>query len=224
MAHPPRREIYMSIPAANADKEESFEETRVLDYLHAYRTTGKPPGPCPQTPTNAAERTALGLPPLFEPHSELFTYPTDQDTMASSRQLITTVPLPVPGAMSDAHAFRATRGDPSIGDGNTFYQSITVQPEFKGFSFEELRAAAYRAGRKFVQSPAPPQAASPVSPQASYAPQINGAGAQEKFQSISCLPPYSKHSFEELRLAFVRSGVPLSSADIIQRNASLRLA
>lgn len=40
------------------------------------------------------------------------------------------------------------------------------------------------------------EAASPVSPQASYAPQINGAGAQEKFQSISCLPPYSKHSFE----------------------------
>lgn len=42
---------------------------RIEDYLKALSATGKPPAPCPAQPTAPASRAVLGLPPLFQPHS-----------------------------------------------------------------------------------------------------------------------------------------------------------
>ncbi|KZT72339.1 hypothetical protein DAEQUDRAFT_763066 [Daedalea quercina L-15889] len=46
----------------------------------------------------------------------------------------------------------------------------------------------------------------------------------ENFQSITCKPDYIRHSFEELRLEFLRTGRQLTSADIVRQNATVRIA
>lgn len=40
------------------------------DYIISYQTSGRPPLPVPQEPTDETQRKALGLPPLFKPQSE----------------------------------------------------------------------------------------------------------------------------------------------------------
>ncbi|OBZ69859.1 hypothetical protein A0H81_10149 [Grifola frondosa] len=166
-------------------KEESFEERRVQDYLHAYRTTGRPPAPCPQVPIDPQARAALRLPPLFEPHVEAITNLSGRGSPTASGS--PEPPLDV--------------------------QSIVAQPEYKQFSFEEMRWLAYRSGHKYATIPLPRPPTS--------TPSMNGGG--DIFQSICAFPQYDKHSFEELRVAYLRSGRELTSAEIIAQNAVLKL-
>ncbi|KAH9922089.1 uncharacterized protein B0H18DRAFT_1019070 [Fomitopsis serialis] len=214
-----QREIYMNIPAQNPQTVPSFEERRVQDYLHAYRTTGKPPASCPAQPTDRAQRASLGLPPLIEPHSEIVRGSTDilLDTDSPSPSIV--VNGGAPGAIPDTHTFRPV---PVAGEARgAFFQCIVSQPEFVAWSFEELRVSAYAKGRKLapevVQRPA-------LQPAPVMASSTSNGFAPENYQNITCKPDYIQHSVEELRLAFYRAGRQLRSAEIIQRNAALRIA
>ncbi|KAH9851135.1 hypothetical protein C2E23DRAFT_260052 [Lenzites betulinus] len=206
MAVPAKRLVYMGVPATRSEKDESFEERRYLDYLKAYQTTGKPPPPCPATPTDPQQRTALGLPPLFEPLIEDEALPNG------------TTSTPISAAPSGATPNLLAQGFVSTKvqeyGSDTLFENIVAQPEYAKWSPEELRAEAYKAGKKFADVP-PPQrrVVIPTAPQA----------MTDSLQSINSMPPYDQHSFEELRLAFVRAGRPLTSPEIIAQNAILRL-
>ncbi|CCM01011.1 uncharacterized protein FIBRA_03059 [Fibroporia radiculosa] len=232
-----RREFYMSISAVRGFKDESFEERRLQDYFQAYQMTGQPPAPCPLEPTGAAERAALGLPPLFEPLAHEAT--NYDDRIMNGVPALPTVALPVaaapvaPAALPNVQAFQPTTVQGEVH--GAWFQCIVCQPEFSGYSFEELRLLAYSKGLKFaavppVAQPPPPQV--PVAPVVHIAPIAPAAPApasvQERLQSISCTAGYSKHSFEhtrqELHLAYVRAGRPLTSMEIIHQNAQLKIA
>ncbi|KZT01470.1 uncharacterized protein LAESUDRAFT_763726 [Laetiporus sulphureus 93-53] len=215
------REIYMNIPNMRGPKEESFEERRVADYIKAYTTTGKPPAPCPTVPTDPARRATMGLPPLFEPYSEVVSSSDSGMTSGSAATSanVSISALPSSSGIPDVQVWHPVRisGDALGG----VFQSIAAQPEFSSFSFEELRLKAYRKGLKFANVSQP----SAVAPSTSNAPQrlTNGADA-EKLQNISCNPRFDKHSAEELRLAFLRSGRELTSHEIIQQSRTLGLS
>ncbi|PCH35642.1 hypothetical protein WOLCODRAFT_139998 [Wolfiporia cocos MD-104 SS10] len=215
------RAIYMNIPARRGPQEESFEERRVQDYLHSYRTTGAPPKSCPQVPTGAAERAAMGLPPLFEPLIEVPSLlPTTPITppRIQVNGIATSIGAGPPSANLETQAFRST--SETADNGIAWFQSIVLQPEYKAYSFEELRWAAYARGRVFVQIPQPspsPIAPSPIS-------RTSSSPYEERYQSITCNPAFSQHSFEELRVAFLRAGRELTSAEMISQASALRFS
>ncbi|KAI0629558.1 hypothetical protein C8Q77DRAFT_1140935 [Trametes polyzona] len=211
MAAPVKKLVYMNVPATRGDKDESFEERRCLDYLKAYQTTGRPPLPCPPTPTDPQQRAALGLPPLFEPLIE-------QEPLTNGIGAATTPISAVPSGAGPnmlAQAFVPTKVQEYGSE--TYFQMISAQPEYSKFSFEELRLEAYKAGKIYANVP-PPQR-----PPLLAAPSISQT-QPDSLQSINSMPPYDQHSFEELRLAYVRAGRPLTSPEIIAQNATLRLA
>ena len=111
-----------------------LQERRVLDYLHAYRTTGRPPVPVPQQPTDAQQRAALGLPPLFVPFSE-----AESGTVALPG-LNGTTPGPISTTSSassgslEVQVFAAMKTQ-EYGSEAHFY-SIVAQPEYSKYSFE----------------------------------------------------------------------------------------
>ncbi|KAL7277660.1 hypothetical protein PYCCODRAFT_1376989 [Trametes coccinea BRFM310] len=216
MAGAGRRIVYMNVPATRPEKDESFEERRFNDYLRAYQTTGRPPPPCPPTPTDPAQRAALGLPPLWEPliEAEGLTNGVEVAT-PSSVSATTSTALP----NFSAQAFTPTKVQ-EYGSEAYFY-SIVAQPEYGKYSFEELRLEAYKAGKKFADVPKVP-AQMPQRPALLAAPSIS-TGGSDSLQSINSMPPYDQHSFEELRLAFIRAGRPLTSPEIVAQNAVLRL-
>ncbi|KAI0653333.1 hypothetical protein C8Q70DRAFT_1059404 [Cubamyces menziesii] len=206
MAVAGRRTVYMNVPANRPPKDESFEERRYFDYLTSYRATGRPPLPCPPTPTDAAQRTALGLPPLFEPFTELES----------------TTSLNGPNFLAQAFVPSKIRDNGTGMD--AFLQSIVGQPEYARFSFEELRVEAYKAGKKYADVPQPPPGPRPplqISPLLP-APSVS-QGVPDSLQSINGMPPYDQHSFEELRLAFTRAGRPFTSSEINAQKTTLRL-
>ncbi|KAI0941498.1 hypothetical protein AcW1_003373 [Taiwanofungus camphoratus] len=206
------RDIYMSILALRGEKEESFEERRVRDYIHAHRTTGRPPMPSPLEPASSEERAALGLPPLFVPFSEVITYPANEQ----SNGITQGDPRGGVSSASDVQVFRPYTGRDDNPRMFCVYYSIVCQPEFRAFSFEELRYAAYSKGLKIV-----PRALNAQATSATALPHANGVA--ESFQSIYSESQYQKHSFEELRLAFLRSDRQLNSAEIIEQNSVLKL-
>ncbi|GBE80825.1 hypothetical protein BKA93DRAFT_230678 [Sparassis latifolia] len=182
MVHVKRVELHMYVASVRGGKEESFEELRVEDYIHAYEKTGKPPAPCPQVPTDDAERATLGLPPLFKPRTV------------------------VPPEFPETHVFRPT-ADPY--DKHNVFHSIVFQPDFCNWSFEELRCSAYADDKKYMPVP--------VVHKVSPAVIIDGEKNSDFLDCISSMPAYQKHSFEELRLAYIRYGRQLTSAEIFSR-------
>ncbi|KAI0365075.1 hypothetical protein BV20DRAFT_973634 [Pilatotrama ljubarskyi] len=210
MSVPGGRIVYMNVPANRGDKDESFEERRFLDYLHAYQTTGRPPPPCPPVPTDPKQRAALGLPQLFEPLVEGQPLTNGVATTSSSS---TAGPAAAPNLLAQAFV------PPKVQEygSDAYFHSIVAQQEYSTYSFEELRWEAYKAGKKYVNVP-PPQRPS-LLPAAS----ISSSIPADSLQSLNSMPPYDQHSFEELRLAFMRAGRPLTSPEIIAQNAILRL-
>ncbi|KAJ8462559.1 hypothetical protein ONZ51_g10832 [Trametes cubensis] len=209
MAVAGRRTVYMNVPANRPPKDESFEERRYFDYLTSYRATGRPPLPCPPTPTDAAQRTALGLPPLFEPFTELES--TTSLNGVGSSSSATTAPIP-PADNGPAQLSRAS------------LRAVEDTGQWNGFSFEELRVEAYKAGKKYADVPQPPPGPRPplqISPLLP-APSVS-QGVPDSLQSINGMPPYDQHSFEELRLAFTRAGRPFTSSEINAQKTTLRL-
>ncbi|KAI8971018.1 hypothetical protein BD414DRAFT_426771 [Trametes punicea] len=235
MATGGRRTVYMNIPAVRPEKDESFEERRCLDYLRAYQATGRPPPPCPPVPTDPAQRAALGLPPLFEPLVEVESLTNGFDATPAAR-----TPAAEPNFRPNFLAQRFVPAKVQEYGSDAWFQSIVVQPGYAQFSFEELRLEAYKAGKKHADfPPAAPQrrmwfrAACRVvlcaEPLLLYtaslllpAPSIS-QGSPESLQSINSMPPYDQHSFEELRLACMRAGRPLTSPEIVAQNHILRL-
>ncbi|KAH9889280.1 hypothetical protein C8Q73DRAFT_153377 [Cubamyces lactineus] len=226
MAVAGRRIVYMNVPANRPAKDESFEERRYFDYLTSYRATGRPPPPCPPTPTDAAQRAALGLPPLFEPLSELESTANLNGVPGSSSSATTVPTPPTPTAQPNflAQAFVPSKVPDNTASMDALLQSIVAQPEYYRFSFEELRAEAYKAGKKYADVPQPPPGPRPTLQIAPVlpAPSIS-QGPPDSLQSINSMPPYDQHSFEELRLAFMRARRPLTSPEITAQKTTLRL-
>ena len=109
------------------------------DYLNAYETTGRPPVPCPPEPTAAHARAALGLPPIFQPRvidPDIDPPNVNGHTVAPNGPA-QTAPI-IAGPIPDKHIFRPF---PVAEDGQFLaktvtHYSITMQPEFAGYSFE----------------------------------------------------------------------------------------
>ncbi|KAK7040690.1 hypothetical protein VNI00_009596 [Paramarasmius palmivorus] len=167
----------------------SFEEVRIDDYLLSYSTTGRPPPPCPQEPKDPALRATQGLPPLFEPTVDTKTVEIPE----SQWQLM------------DSGPFESPEG--------TLW-SITAGGERSSWSFEELRVQAYRKGNIH-----PPPTAKLIPFSGGDTQTANGiqygGDTKETFMSISAKPEWAGHSFEELRVAYLRSGREITSKEIM---------
>lgn len=235
---PRKREVYMGIPAVRGEKEESYEERRVADYLKAFQTTGRPPVPCPQQPVNPTERTALGLPPLFEPYVEQPAGPT-LTPVASTSTAVPSVIAPASSSGSNitatitnlndvpqVQAFHPTPVRADTGETLT-YQSIVVRPEFSHFSFEELRHQAYRTGKKTAPEAITASTSLAAAPSnsitASFAQPQPSTSTGESLQSITSTSAYAQHSFEELRIAYLKLGREANSEEIVRQNSVLKL-
>ncbi|RPD57841.1 hypothetical protein L226DRAFT_472512 [Lentinus tigrinus ALCF2SS1-7] len=208
--------VYMNVPAVRSEVDESFEERRVKDYIQAYIATGKPPAPCPQVPTDPRQRAALGLPPLFDPYTEV---------EGGVNGIATTSGTPAAALNFSAQAFSPVKTQEYGSD--TVFHSIVAQPEYSKHSFEELRVEAYRLGKKYADVPTVPVAPPAQAQRPGLLPSISLSGSSssrpDSLQSINSMPPYDQHSFEELRLAFIKAGRPLTSPEIVSQNAILRL-
>jgi len=214
------QEIFMSVSVALAlSKGQSFEELRVADYLKALVATGKPPLPCPPLPTSEHERMALGLLPLFKPHVEVG--PSALGTVSSPDSLDgsrsgggSTRSILDPESLPAIHIFQVVKGE-----AGELYQSLASQPEFLNFSHEELRRNAYAKGSIYPAMP-PPSDQPPASKiSSSVVPHTTTPVLPENrqdLQSISAASPYAQHSVEELRVAFIQFGRPLTSAELLQ--------
>lgn len=113
--------------------DSSAKEIRIQDYVTTYSTTGRPPIPVPQDPAGERERVALGLPPLFQPHTEVLsgvpTTPTN--TKSSSPFTLGAVKaITEPSQLPKIHAFQ-----PLVVNEETFC-SMSALPEFLLFSHE----------------------------------------------------------------------------------------
>ncbi|KAH8103447.1 hypothetical protein BXZ70DRAFT_925679 [Cristinia sonorae] len=242
-----KRETYMGVPAVRPPLDFSYEEQRIQDYIKAYTTTGQPPQPVPETPTGAAERLALGLPPLFEPYVEGGGVGTVPPTSVSLSASVSNDPIRTLENLPDMHLFKPSKMEDSAGVGVFVeYQSIIMQKEFCHFSHEELRYQAYLKGNKTMPvlpntlpRPTPHRAnAIDLHPLITVTPALsgslstatsntlgltNGPVSGEDYQSITCSPPFANHSFEELRVAYLLLGREATSEEIKQQNHLIRL-
>ena len=148
------------------------QELRMQDYMTAYRATGRPPQPCPPTPSTRAERTRLSLPPLFEPYIEIGGQPAPLQQSVAVAISLNTLPgesTPPPrdvNALPDVQIFEQTP-DTLDGVSRVYLQNIVCQPLYRAFSPEvrdrlsfiagtllkhtqELRCKAYTAGKIYV--------------------------------------------------------------------------
>ncbi|KAI0090792.1 hypothetical protein BDY19DRAFT_992203 [Irpex rosettiformis] len=212
---PRRREIFMNIPAVRSQPEQSFEELRVNDYIKAYSSTGRLPQPCPPVPLHPADRARAGLPPIFQPYVEVGGVPSKEDPVAVGLQVNSSSTQGPPpqdlNALPDVQLF-VPQTDASESGQAVHLQSIVAQHTFSVFSFEELRYQAYRSGKKVVLEAI---SNTPAVPTLLVTPPAPGV-TSDQYQSITCTPPFQKHSFEELRLAQRRTGRDLTSEQIIQ--------
>ncbi|TFK71070.1 hypothetical protein BDN72DRAFT_838168 [Pluteus cervinus] len=186
--------VMMCQPAVHGPHPKSFEELRMEDYLTAYQATGRPPQPCPEQPTDDAQRRALGLPPVFQP------FPENELTF-SIQELQAAQPF-----------------SPAI-EGDETYHSISCTPGYKGYSFEELRTYAYLKGFKSPPTAVPMDPFTlTTSTSDSKPPSTTNLlfSSNEQFQSIVIQPQFSQHSPEELRVAYLRLGRELNSEDILR--------
>ncbi|KAF8554829.1 hypothetical protein OG21DRAFT_1496741 [Imleria badia] len=196
--------------------DQSFEELRAQDYLKAYQATGRPPLPCPQSPDTPTARAKLGLAPLFVPTA--IPVPADALTGATS-----TAAAALPADLPISHEFR-----PSKTNGGDAFESITAQTLYSLFSHEELRYHAYLAGNKMppIAAVDDESTASPVHPfYANDAPSTafmtctSVSGTPDYLMSIVASTKFEKHSFEELRIAYLLAGKEVGSSEIPTRGA-----
>ncbi|KAF8652618.1 hypothetical protein AX16_004307 [Volvariella volvacea WC 439] len=179
----------MSIPVVHGPFSRSFEEVRIEDYIKAYSTTGRPPMPCPQTPTSDTERISQGLPLLFRP------YPESQ--------------------MSVSHLdLQASQPYTTVKEADETFESICCVPGFRTYSHEEMRYFAYAAGFRHPPTPVPTFAF--VQGAIESQTPNTGLAPGEQIQSIVGQTPFSKHSPEELRFAYMRTGRELNSEEIMK--------
>ncbi|KAF7324528.1 hypothetical protein MKEN_00493500 [Mycena kentingensis (nom. inval.)] len=233
-------ELCMSLPISCVlgPQTQSFEEVRMQDYLKAYQTTGRPPPPVPQYPADATSRTAQGLPPLFVPApfpdaggattTSLFGATTAASTPSTSSAPAITDPAKLPIAQTFTPLVQMNQGERET------YMTISVAAEYANWSPDELRYYAYLRGTRqpppgttmmpFLQPPS--VAASSSSSSAAGVPTgVDG----EQLMSISARPEFAGHSFEELRVAYLRAGTELNSAQItgnapVQQQNSVSMA
>ena len=110
------------------------------DYIKSYQTTGKSPQAIPQEPFDLAERARLGLPPLFEPYSEIGGVATPLDPQLLKR--IHTVdydeepPSADLTAIPEVQMFSRTSLAGDNGTAVEHLQSITTERQYSAFSFE----------------------------------------------------------------------------------------
>ncbi|PFH47097.1 hypothetical protein AMATHDRAFT_87909 [Amanita thiersii Skay4041] len=215
--------LYMSIHTVFATPSKSFEEVRIDDYLKAYRTTGRPPLPCPVEPTIDSERAALGLPPTFTPWKD-----PSPSAPTLKRPGIVTPDSAIkcqPSELPDSQVFFPIKSfDESTG--NVTYESISCMPRFGWYSFEELRYYAYRNGHKHPPRlvPTPPLPEEPTNSTVLFGlnrqPNVvitpTPLNPSETYVHISTKPEYAKHSAEELRLAYIVAGRQLTSDEIMK--------
>jgi hypothetical protein len=129
--------LYCNASLLTAIIDISSKEIRVEDYLKAYSTTNRPPVPIPQEPSGETERVALGLPLLFQPHTEA-TFGATSTTpspppIKSSDSFTFGAPISVtePSQLPNIHAFQPL----AVNDGET-YHNIAAMPQYQYFSQE----------------------------------------------------------------------------------------
>ncbi|KAK2464432.1 hypothetical protein APHAL10511_003580 [Amanita phalloides] len=205
--------IFVCIPAAQNSAQDgtrvsqSFEEARMTVYLRSYRLTGRPPPPCPVEPSVNAERAALGLPPRFSPwtvvQQPLF-FPRPP-ALGANEDMVRYPPEQLPRIQ--VHA--------STRIGGEVYENITCAPTYAWYSVEELRHFAYSQGLQHavVPIPTPPIAQAPTTVSATPT-LVFDDQEKETLEHISTHPSFLKHSPEELRLAFIRTGRELNSQQL----------
>lgn len=173
----------------------TFEEFRVEDYIKAYQTTGRPPQPCPQEPTDELQRKALNLPPLFKPKRIGLEDPSTERKPA----------IVDPNELPSGQEFRL------YSNGGENYHAICCMPEYEKFSHEELRYYAYMKGN--IKSPVPIVMHPYVQPARDFVP-LPGA-VEDKLQSHCSELGYDRHSPEEFRVAFLLHGRELTSSELL---------
>lgn len=134
------------------------QEVRIEDYIHFYQTTGRPPPPVPQEPTDEFQRKTLGLPPLFKPQTNPALPTGESDGAASSSLVSMTTSSSAPlGSASTSNSLgtsllpNTTASKPRIVNpadiptGQEFrmpviatekFQNIVCMSEYEGFSPE----------------------------------------------------------------------------------------
>lgn len=114
------------------------------DYILSYQTTGRPPPPVPQEPTDENQRKVLGIPPLFKPQTEIT--PADglpntsgstlglnvasSSLLSSSSQSTTKQKIVNPTDVPLGQEFKVTVIAAEK------YHNIVCMPEYEGFSPE----------------------------------------------------------------------------------------
>ncbi|KAG2357173.1 hypothetical protein BDR07DRAFT_1421148 [Suillus spraguei] len=216
--------IFMSTVQKPPEPEQSFEELRVKDYIKAYTATGRPPAPVPDLPNTPNARYALGLPPIFSPIQ------IESTPSISATGIVAKKPITNPSDLPTIQVFQPTK-TPIEGH----FQSITAQPTFSSFSYEELRLYAYLSGNIMPPTPlpseilssdnTPTQVVHPFyandSAATAFARASMGPDAADAYMSITTSPKFNKHSFEELRLAYRLAGKELTSIEIPTRASGL---
>lgn len=202
------------------EPEQSFEELRANDYVKAYTATGRPPAPVPDLPNTPNARHALGLPPIFSP------IPIESTPSISPAGIVTEKPITSPSDLPTIQVFQPTK-IPIDGQ----FQSITAQTTFSLFSYEELRLYAYLSGNIMPPAPLPSEILSSDntstqvvhpfyandSAATAFSRASMGPDAPDAYMSITASLKFDKHSFEELRLAYLLAGKELTSIEIPTR-------
>ncbi|RDB20633.1 hypothetical protein Hypma_012320 [Hypsizygus marmoreus] len=209
--------LFMCPPEVLDPPGKSFEELRIDDYLHAYRTTGRPPQPfVAHTHPHRA----------FKPYPEKSILqklhpPTPLHTPTISVSVPVPPPaIPVPSrpanpaALPDAQNFFTTTFDGEIS------HCICSIPTFASFSPEELRYYAYLKGHR-----TPPRSVQ-LAPFVPSTPLTNSTtimfnrpgtdtpASSDIMMSVSAKPEFAGHSVEELRLAYMQTGKELTSSEV----------
>ncbi|KAG1734494.1 hypothetical protein EDB19DRAFT_1727302 [Suillus lakei] len=200
-------EIFMCAVQKPPEPEQSFEELRASDYVKAYTATGRPPAPVPDLPNTPNARHALGLPPIFSP------IPIESTPSISPAGIIVTEkPITSP---SDLPTYPTTNSG-----------MLTT-----AYRIQELRLYAYLSGNIMPPAPLPSEILSSDntstqvvhpfyandSAATAFSRASMGPDAPDAYMSITASLKFDKHSFEELRLAYLLAGKELTSIEIPTR-------
>ena len=108
------------------------------DYKKSYQTTGKPPQPCPITPTGRADRERAGYPPLFTPYVEIGGNAASLEQCIGTAVMLAALGNPAPKdptQLPDVQVFQPTP-DTSESGARVWHQNIVSQHLYSAFSPE----------------------------------------------------------------------------------------